>query len=109
MGGPAKRGYSGGKLSPYEKDLIRGIVAAKSLQTFEAICKFPWESTLKVFHIKKEEKTRRIKRKDSSRTLVFLINFVRFITHQKYIKKGHFYNTPKVYQERPLLVYELQC
>jgi hypothetical protein len=37
MGSVGKRGYSGGKFEPKEKDLISGIVLAKSLQAFDAI------------------------------------------------------------------------
>jgi hypothetical protein len=37
IGCPANSGYCGGKLLPKEKDLIRGIVDEKSLQTLGAI------------------------------------------------------------------------
>lgn len=59
MGGPGKSGYCGGKLCPKEKDLIKGIVAAKSLQTLVAISRFPNWLILKVFHINNQEKTKR--------------------------------------------------
>ena len=59
IGGPENNGYWGGKLLPREKDLIKGIVAAKSLQTFVAILRLPDGVTLKVFHIKHQEKTKR--------------------------------------------------
>lgn len=54
MGGPAKIGYSGGKLKPKENDRINGMVAAKSLQTLVAGFIYPG-STVKVFHIKAAE------------------------------------------------------
>ncbi len=59
MGGPEKSGYCGGKLFPKEKDLIKGIAAAKSLQTLVAIFRSPAGFTLKVFHINDQEKTKR--------------------------------------------------
>jgi hypothetical protein len=37
MGDPGKMGYSGGQLSPMEKDLISGRVAAKSLHIILAM------------------------------------------------------------------------
>ena len=67
IGTPGKIGYSGGKLSPKEKDLIRGIVAAKSLQAFEAIFKSP-PTTPNVLNIKITEKQKNaVKTKVSSR------------------------------------------
>ena len=72
MGGPAKSGYCGGKFWPSEKDLIKGIVAAKSLQTLVAISRFPNWFILKVFHISHQEKTKRIAKNKNS-TFLFLL------------------------------------
>ena len=60
MGGPEKIGYSGGKFEPRENDRVKGIVAAKSLQAFEAICISPPAVVLIVFVIKRKEKKKKI-------------------------------------------------
>ena len=76
MGGPAKSGYCGGKLLPKEKDLIKGIVAAKSLHTFVAILRLPDGVILKVFHISHQEKMKRIAKNNSSFPLFLLITAI---------------------------------
>lgn len=72
-------GYWGGKFAPYENDLMRGIVAAKSLQSLEAICRLPVGEILKVFHIKSEEKAKQSRNKKYSDTESFEIILLNFI------------------------------
>jgi hypothetical protein len=66
MGGPANIGYSGGKFDPKEKDLIRGIVAAKSLQALVAICISPEGVILNVLNIRKIENNKKPKKRRAS-------------------------------------------
>lgn len=80
MGGPEKSGYCGGKFWPNEKDLIKGIVAAKSLHTFVAILRLPDGFTLKVFHIKHQEKTKRTAKNKKLALLILIFSYRCFRT-----------------------------
>ena len=72
IGGPAKIGYWGGKFDPNENDRIKGIVAAKSLHAFVAICIFPASSSPNVFVIKETEKKKKIKKRKISNFVILL-------------------------------------
>ena len=57
MEGPEYNGNWGGKLSPKEKDLIKGMWFAKSLQALEEICILPLLYE-KVENINQDEKNK---------------------------------------------------
>ena len=72
-------GYSGGKFDPKENDLIRGIVAAKSLHAFVAICISPVGESLKVENIKTEENIKKTIHRIISDLVILRKPNIRFI------------------------------
>lgn len=70
MGKLGKIGYSGGKFDPSEKDLIKGICAAKSLHNFPPI-NILLSLYSNVVNIRAKERIKRKAQKATGRNFIF--------------------------------------